>query len=77
MLRGESGAAHIIANGSITVLSNYTREYSYYVFETILAHRADANLALKILEETGKEMPPKTATSRRFWASWRSWGSTN
>ncbi len=56
VLRGENGAVHIIANGSITVLSNLTREFSYYVFETILAHRADANLALKILEQTGAEI---------------------
>jgi len=56
VLRAENGAVHIIANGSITVLSNFTREYSYYIFETILAHHADANLALQILEKTGKEM---------------------
>jgi len=45
VLRAENGAVHIIADGSITVLSNFTREYSYYIFETILAHRADANRA--------------------------------
>lgn len=56
VLRAENGAVHIIANGSVTVLSNFTREYSYYVFETILAHRADANKALQILEQTGKEL---------------------
>jgi small-conductance mechanosensitive channel len=56
VLRGENGAVHIISNGSVTVLSNFTREYSYYVFETILAHRADANKALQILEQTGAEM---------------------
>src|SRR5580704_282160 len=56
VLRAENGAVHIIANGSVTVLSNFTREYSYYVFETILAHRTDANKALEILEQTGKEL---------------------
>lgn len=56
VLRGESGAVHIIANGSVTVLSNFTREFSYYVFETILAHHADANKALEILEQTGAEL---------------------
>ncbi len=56
VLRAENGAVHIIANGSITVLSNLTREYSYYIFETILAHRANANLALQILKETGAEI---------------------
>src|SRR5579862_6190739 len=38
MLRGENGAVHVIPNGSITALSNLTREYSFYVFETTLAH---------------------------------------
>jgi moderate conductance mechanosensitive channel len=61
VLRGESGAVHIIANGSITVLSNLTRDYSYYVFETILAHRADANKALEILAATGTEMAAEDA----------------
>jgi small-conductance mechanosensitive channel len=61
VLRGENGAVHIISNGSISVLSNFTREYSYYVFETILAHRADANLALQILEQTSAEMAAEEA----------------
>src|SRR5580658_1436159 len=41
LLRGENGAVHVIANGSITTLSNLTRDYSYYVFETTLAYGAD------------------------------------
>jgi small-conductance mechanosensitive channel len=61
VLRGENGAVHIIANGSVNVLSNFTREYSYYMFETILAHRADANKALEILEQTGAEMGTEDA----------------
>jgi moderate conductance mechanosensitive channel len=56
LLRGETGAVHVIANGTITALANLTREYSYYIFETILAHRADALKALDILHETGTEL---------------------
>jgi small-conductance mechanosensitive channel len=56
VLRGENGAVHILSNGSITALSNFTREYSYYVFETTLAHRADTDRALAILESAGKEL---------------------
>lgn len=56
VLRGESGAVHIIPNGSITSLTNFSREYSYYIFETILAHRADAAKALEILGQTGAEV---------------------
>lgn len=53
LLRAENGAVHVIANGSITTLSNLTRDYSYYVFETILAYGADADRALTIIETIG------------------------
>jgi moderate conductance mechanosensitive channel len=56
LLRAESGAVHVIPNGTITALANLTREYSYYIFETTLAHRADALKALDILHETGTEI---------------------
>ena len=56
VLRGENGAVHTIPNGSITLLTNSTREYSYFLFETTLAHRADATRALAILEQTGGEL---------------------
>jgi small conductance mechanosensitive channel len=56
VLRSESGAVHVIPNGAITMLSNATRDYSYYVFETTLAHRADADRALAILQSVGEEL---------------------
>lgn len=56
LLRSENGAVHVIANGSITALSNLTRDYSYYVFETTLAHGADVERALSILESVGAEL---------------------
>jgi small-conductance mechanosensitive channel len=56
LVRGENGAVHVIANGSINSLSNLTREYSYYVFRTTLAHGADADRALKIIEGVANEI---------------------
>jgi len=56
VLRGENGAVHIISNGLITTLSNMTREYAYYVFEATLAHRADVDRALSIVQETGAQL---------------------
>lgn len=56
ILRGENGAVHVIANGSIMTLSNLTREYSYYIFETTLAHNADADKALAIIEGIGEDL---------------------
>jgi len=55
-LRGENGAVHIISNGSITTLSNLTRDYSYYVFEITIAHGSDVDHALSILEAVGAEL---------------------
>lgn len=56
ILRGENGAVHVISNGLITTLSNLTREYSYYIFETTLAHGADVDRALEIVAEAGSEI---------------------
>jgi moderate conductance mechanosensitive channel len=56
LLRGENGAVHVIANGTITTLSNLTRDYSYYVFETMLAYGADVDHALKIIESIGNDI---------------------
>ena len=43
------------------MLANFTREFSYYMFETILAHRADAEKALAILEQAGVEIAAEGA----------------
>jgi moderate conductance mechanosensitive channel len=56
ILRGENGAVHVITNGSITALSNLTREYAHYVFETMIAHGADADRALAIIQSVGEEL---------------------
>lgn len=56
MVRAENGALHMFPNGSINSLSNQSREHSYFVFETTLAHRADAQKALEILKEVGTEV---------------------
>ncbi len=56
LLRGENGAVHVIANGSISTLSNFTRDYSYYVFEITLAHGSDVGGALAILEGIGADL---------------------
>jgi small-conductance mechanosensitive channel len=53
VLRAESGAVHVIPNGTITALSNFTRDYSYYIFEATLAFQADAQRALELLAQVG------------------------
>jgi small-conductance mechanosensitive channel len=51
VLRGENGAVHIFANGSIQTLSNMTRDYSYFVFELLLDYSADTDQAIAALQE--------------------------
>jgi moderate conductance mechanosensitive channel len=56
VLRLENGAVHIIPNGAITQLTNFTREYAYYVFEATLGHGADVDRAIEILHQTGNQV---------------------
>ncbi len=53
VLRGESGAVHVISNGLINTLSNTTREYAYYLFQATIAYGSDVDRALKIIAEAG------------------------
>ncbi len=56
VLRGETGAVHTIANGSIATLSNMTRDYAFYVFEATVAHGADLDRAIAIVTEEGAKI---------------------
>jgi small-conductance mechanosensitive channel len=56
VLRGETGAVHIFANGSIQTLSNLTRDYSYFVFELLLDYSADTDQAIAALQEIAESV---------------------
>lgn len=56
VLRSLDGTVHIFPNGSISSLSNMTREYSYYVFETGVAYKEDTDRVTSVLEEVAEEM---------------------
>jgi len=56
VLRAENGAVHIIPNGSITQITNLSRGYSYYLFETTLAYGADVGQALEVLTKAGESL---------------------
>jgi small conductance mechanosensitive channel len=56
VLRSENGAVNVIPNGSIVSLANMSRDYSYFIFETTIALKADAGKALEILAEVGDEV---------------------
>jgi small conductance mechanosensitive channel len=56
VLRGESGAVHVISNGSITTLSNMTREFAYYLFEATITHGSNVDRAIEIVREVGNQL---------------------
>jgi small-conductance mechanosensitive channel len=56
VLRAENGAVHIFPNGSITTLSNLTREYAYYVIEVEIDYEDDPDAVAGIIREVGAEL---------------------
>ena len=54
-LRDLQGRVHYIRNGMIDTVVNYTREYSYYVFDIGVAYKEDVSQVIKVLESLGEE----------------------
>jgi small conductance mechanosensitive channel len=65
VLRSDDGAVHIFPNGSITKLSNLTRDYSFYVFSVMVAYHTDTDVVVKELtalaEQLASEEPYRSA----------------
>ncbi len=56
ILRDLSGTVHVIPNGVVSVVSNLTRDFSYYVFETGVAYKEDTDRVVAVLREIGDEL---------------------
>ncbi len=56
ILRDITGSVHIFPNGTITSLSNLTKDWSAYVFEIGVGYKTDIDNAKKVLHALGKEM---------------------
>ena len=50
VLRGLDGTVHIFPNGSITSLSNRTRQFSFYVFNIGVAYKEDTDYISELME---------------------------
>lgn len=61
VLRSQDGAVHVFPNGTITTLSNLTREFSFYVFETGIAYKEDTDRVIALLREVGEQMQQEEA----------------
>jgi len=56
VLRSLDGVVHIFPNGSITSISNMTREFSFYVFDVGVAYKEDTDKVSEVLHEVSAEM---------------------
>lgn len=55
-LRDQSGTVHIFPNGTITTLSNMTKEFSFYVMDLGVAYKEDTDRVAAVIKEVGKEL---------------------
>lgn len=56
VLRGLDGTVHTFPNGTITTLSNMTRDFSYYVFDVKVDYKENTDRVVDVLREIGEEM---------------------
>lgn len=56
ILRDFSGNVHYVRNGKIDVVTNMTKEFSYYVFEIGVAYREDTDEVTAVIEGVGKNL---------------------
>ena len=56
VLRDLAGTVHVFPNGTITTLSNMTREWSGYVFDIGVAYKEDVDTVIGIIREVGEEL---------------------
>ncbi len=56
VLRDLSGSVHVFPNGTITTLSNMTRDWSAYVFDIGIAYKEDTDKVIQVIRELGQEL---------------------
>jgi small conductance mechanosensitive channel len=55
-LRDVAGAVHIFPNGTITTLSNKTKDWSAYVLDIGVAYREDTDRVVQVMREVAEEL---------------------
>jgi moderate conductance mechanosensitive channel len=56
ILRDLAGSVHFIRNGKIDVVTNMTKEYSYYVFDLGVAYRENVDEVIGVLKDIDADM---------------------
>jgi moderate conductance mechanosensitive channel len=55
-LRGDDGSVHMIPNGTITTVTNMTKDFSYSLLDVGVAYREDVDEVMAVLKEVGAEL---------------------
>jgi moderate conductance mechanosensitive channel len=55
-LRAVDGALHVIPYGEAQIITNMTKDFSYYVFDAAISYSSDLARALELLRETGEAL---------------------
>lgn len=56
VLRDGSGTVHVFPNGSITTLSNQTKDFSYYMIDLAIAWEEDPDRVTALLKDIGASL---------------------
>ena len=54
-LRDIKGRVHYIRNGMVDIVTNYTRDFSYYVFDVTVAYKENIAHVMKVLKDLGED----------------------
>ncbi len=56
VLRDLTGQVHFVRNGQINIVSNMTKEFSYYVFDIGVAYREKVDEVIEVIKEVDTEL---------------------
>jgi small conductance mechanosensitive channel len=56
VLRDLAGVVHFVRNGQITVISNLTKDFSFYVFDIGVAYRENTDDVIKVVRAVDEEI---------------------
>jgi small conductance mechanosensitive channel len=62
-LRDADGSVHIIPNSQVEIITNMTKDYSYYVLDVSVAYREDPDEVIAALQEIDAEMRADAAVA--------------
>ena len=65
-LRDQAGTVHIFPNGTVTTLSNMTKDWSAYVMNIGVAYKEDTDRVTAIMREVGKDLQQDDQLGRKI-----------